>query len=134
MGYLQELLASDKDELVNMLYNRQVADVADYSPGETDPHGHGKRIPYIGWFWRHTDFVGKQIAIGDCGFIGVMENNKWDYPERMMTEAEADTFIAYLERAFAASNRGGIVAETKAAAERVYGEMWNWFQTLTIEE
>lgn len=134
MTYLQHLLDTDKDQLVNDLYNRAVADLADYESGETDPHGHGKRIPYIGWFWRDCDFVHRCIAIGDSGaFTGVMESNKWGYPERAMTPEEAETFIGYLERAFAARNRGGNVADAHAAAEVIFGELWDWFQTLKVE-
>lgn len=131
---LQELQGMDKDALVNALYNVRISEVVDYEPFDHDPHGKGKRIPYIGWFWRDIDVVGKRVRIGDAGgFVGVMENNMWSYPERAMTEAEVDTFVDYLERAFTESRRGGVVADAKAAAERVYGEMWDWFQTLRVE-
>lgn len=58
---------------------------------DNDGEDHGKRIPYIGWFWRHIEFSQPtSIPIGDCGeFIGFMANNKWDYPERCLTEDEA---------------------------------------------
>lgn len=125
-GYFATLQASTKDTLVNRLYNSQVAQYADYATG-THPEKGGKRIPYIGWFWRDTDFVGKQISIGNCGtFIGVMESNKWDYPERLMTEEEVNTFIGYLDKAFA--------MKMNEETEQVFAECWDWFQTLRVEE
>jgi hypothetical protein len=54
----------------------------------------GKRLPYIGWYWRSVDFtVMGRYAFGvipqgtadfmcpplQSRFIGFMENNKWDY-------------------------------------------------------
>lgn len=124
MSYLASLQQKTNDELINELYNIQVSRLADYSNEEhktIDKHGHGKRIPYIGWFWRNTDFVGKRVSIGDCGsFIGVMENNKWGYAEREMTAEEVDKFIEYIERGFAGQDK----------AEEVFNELWGWFQTL----
>lgn len=124
-GYLSLLQASTKDALINRLYNAHVAQYADYGTG-MHPEKGGKRIPYIGWFWRDTDFVGKQISIGNCGdFIGVMENNKWGYPERLMTAEECDIFISYLDKAFA--------AKKDEEKEQMFVECWEWFQTLKIE-
>jgi hypothetical protein len=133
MTYMSSLQAKTKDELVNDAYNAQVASWADYADKQEDQHGHGKRIPYLGWFWRNTGFVNKRVSIGDAGgFIGVMENNKWDYPEREMTEQEVDAFMGYLERAFHEAGQGGNVAELHKKADAVFTEMWAWFQTLTI--
>ena|SRR5258708_6327950 len=131
--YMDQLLEKTKEELVNGAFNSRVSDLADYEDKAVDKHGHGKRIPYIGWFWRYTDFVGKSISIGDAGgMIGVMGNNKWGYYERLMTEQEANTFIDYLERAFAERDKGGLVSETEADAEKVFDELWDWFQTLKV--
>lgn len=135
MKHLQQLRNMSKDELVNYLYNRHIGDCADYSDfdkeQDKDKHDHGKRIPYIGWFWRDPDFIKKDVSIGICGsYVGVMENNKWGYPERLMTEQEVDTFIDYLDRAFAEKAKGGWVHETEAKAEIVFNELWDWFQTL----
>jgi hypothetical protein len=116
---LEELQNKTKEELVNELYDSRVRGVADYD--DEDVHGHCKRIPYIGWFWRSTDFVNKRVSIGNCGsFIGVMEYNKWGYPKRDMTEQEVDVFIEYLERIF----------KHDSDVEVVSNEMWDWFQTL----
>jgi len=127
MSYIDTLKQRTKEQLVNDLYNICVGDIANYDHDEKtmDKHGYGKRIPYIGWFWRNTDFVDKDITIGYCGnFVGIMENNKWGYAERRMTIEEVDKFIEYLEKGF--SERG----KDKAAAEVVYNELWDWFQTL----
>lgn len=133
---LEELLKKKKTALVNTLFDNHVREYADYKEGEEDPHGHGKRLPYVGWFWRTPDFVNKQIAIGDCGdFIGVMENNKWDYPERYMSEAECDKFVELLEHAFDSGFKGGgkkEMEEAQAEREKRFNEIWEWFQTLRI--
>lgn len=50
---------------------------------------HGKAFPYIGWYWREVDFD-KPFVLGDCGsFIGFMENNKWGYPQWLVTLEQA---------------------------------------------
>ncbi len=122
-------MTTTEAEQINEQYNRRVAEIADFEDKD-EPFNNtttGKRIPYIGWFWRDTDFAGKRILIGTTGdYVGVMENNKWGYPDRLMTEEEATTFIGYLDRAFAASEQ--------AQAETVYAELRRWFQTLKIEE
>ena len=131
--YLEYLKNKTKEDLVNTLYNARIEQWADYRDGQTDPHGHGKRISYIGWFWRHPDFVNNLVSIGDCGsFIGVMENNKWGYPERLMTPEEVDAFISHLEAAFAELDKGGDLAKTHKRAEEKFAALWEWFQTLTI--
>lgn len=133
MGYLNELQERSKDELVNELYNNRVSRWADHDSDEDSDQAGEKRIPYIGWFWRSTDFVNKRITIGKCSdFIGVMENNKWDYPERLMTEEEATTFIQMLDDAFAVLTSGGFADELQKEAEKKFTAIWDWFQTLSI--
>lgn len=101
MKKLNELKNIKKDELVNMVYNAYVRDWADSNDGDNDNNDclNDKRIPYIGSFWRDTDFVNKRISIGSAqGYIGVMENNKWGYPERYMTTEEAEKYLDALEK------------------------------------
>ena len=119
---LKELLNESVESLANRLFNTSLYEHASYDgDDEDDEHGHGKRVPFIGWFWRSCDFVGKNISIGDCHeFIGVMENNKWGYSERRMTPEEVDIFIDYLER--------GLYKED------IMNKMWDWFQTLKISD
>lgn len=139
VGYFAQLRLQDKDMLVNRLYNDKVAYWSDYRDGDHNPRGHGKRIPYLGGYWHEADFVGRHIAIGDNGsFVGVMSGpNQWNRPERAMTSAEVETFINYLDRAFAAAQPAGDQtadrAKARAAAERIFDDLWQWFQSLKID-
>lgn len=137
MNYLEHLKQQTKESLINELYNRRVDKLADFAKDEKvyDDTNTGKRIPYIGWFWRDADFVTPQISIGrtNDGYIGVMENNKWDYPERLMTEQEASTFIDFLESAFAERGRVDTTKEHITRSEKIFAEMRAWFQSLVIE-
>ena len=131
--YFNKLMKTPKGELVNQLYNAMVSDMANYDESDEDKHGHRKRIPYIGWFYRYSDFVNKEISIGNSGsFIGVMENNKWDCPERYMTKEEVDIYMDFIERAIEERSKGGLVSELYANRDKVLDEMWDWFQTLKI--
>lgn len=122
--------------LLNEKYNRYIRDFADCETGEVDPSGHGKRVPYVGWFWRFVDFSRlDRIPIGDCGpFIGFMENNKWGYPERNMTPAEAKHVVNLLDESMAAGRRGGNLAEIRASQYKPLGELWDYLQTLELSE
>jgi hypothetical protein len=133
MALMKSLQEKTKDQLVNEAFNAFVANYADFDKDEEAKYGRDKRVPYIGWFWRYTDFVNKRISIGDCGkFIGVMENNKWDYPSRDMTEAESDTFIVYIDRAHDEVHKGGDIAVIQNNVNTVFNELWTWFQTLEV--
>lgn len=136
MNYLEHLKQETKEALINELYNRRVASLADFESDEKvyDDTGTGKRIPYIGWFWRDADFVNAQITIGRTGngYIGVMGNNKWGYPEREMTEQEASTFIDFLEAAFAERSKIDTTKEHTTRSEKIFAEMRAWFQSLVI--
>ena len=123
---LKNLLNQSKNELVNEIFNSKVEKFADDNSCEF-----GKAIPYIGWFWRDVNFAEKEIPIGNCGeFIGVMENNKWDYPLRMMTEKEADKFIKLLENVMTAE--GTSDDEIALNKQKWLKILWDWFQTLSI--
>lgn len=140
----KSLLEYEKEDLVHLLintrYNDFISRLANYSEGE-DPQEpelangfpHGKRAPFIGWFWRNTDFSRKKISIGDSGeFIGIMENNKWGYPERLLTEEEADKVIEIVERAMRADEQGGDVSEITKNTRRELEKLWAYMQTLKI--
>jgi hypothetical protein len=121
VGLLATLQAKTKDELINDAINAFVEEWADDRIQ--------KRIPYIGAYWRDTDFVGKHITIGkmisDIGeYVGVMENNKWEYPERLMTEQEVDTFVGFIDRAYDATNQN--------EREEAFMALRHWFQSLEV--
>ena len=93
-----------------------------------------KLIPYMGWFWRDVSFSKLIISIGKCdSFVGFMENNKWDYPERILTEEEALKFIELLDIAIN-SNISGLVEEINRNKEEKIKAVYNYMQTLEISE
>lgn len=140
----KKLSSYKKEDLIHLLinerYNQFVSDHADYADGEnpvdeTIENGkdHGKRVPYVGWYWRHTDFSRRKISIGNCGeFIGIMENNKWGYPERFLTEEEANKVIEIIELAKDKSEEGGSLGEIVKNTNRELEKLWPYFQTLKI--
>lgn len=135
MYTLKELKQFKKDKLINMVYNNYVQDWSDSQESDSDDEDclNKKRIPYIGWYWRDTDFVNKKISIGNAqGYIGVMENNKWGYGERYMTPEEADIFIGFIDKAIGESKKGGIVSEIHESVYEVFKEMRDWMQTLRM--
>ena len=118
---------------INERFNSFIGDWADYKNTTEDPRGHGKRVPYIGWFWRAVNFAQKEITIGDCGdFIGFMENNKWDYPQRDLSLEEADKVINIIIAAIRAANQGGLSDKIHADTEQEILKLWELMQTFTI--
>lgn len=114
-------------------YNDFLRDLADYREGAVDPHGHGKRVPYIGWYWRHVAFSAGTFSIGNCGdFIGFMENNKWGYPERLVTPDEFAAVMAIIDAAMVANSRGGRLDQIVAATHAEIDRLWDYLQTLEI--
>lgn len=125
-----------KDDLIRLVVNNRlndfVAHYADYGKDEEDEHGHGKRVPYIGWFWRATDFIGGRIPIGRCEFIGVMENNKWDYPERYLTPKEVEQVVNIVWEAKKLSEAGGEIREIRRKTTAKLAELWDLLQTFEV--
>lgn len=92
-------------------YNTWLAghsDVDEDADRDYELFGTGKRLAYIGWFWRAVDVVGRDIPLGwaDGGFVGIMARNKWDYRQRDMTPDEAEHFVAAIEAAMDAEAAG----------------------------
>lgn len=105
--------------------NERIQEIADFAKGEEDKRGYGKRLPYIGWFWRDIYPSEQRITIGHCGdFVGVMMKNKWDYPARRLRPREIEIFLAMLDKAWKAHG----TAELDAACDHI----WQWFQTRRI--
>lgn len=89
---------------MNDSYNSMLSDLADLESDEEsvvhDKWHSGKRIPYIGAFWRHVNLK-KPIPIGKCinrGMVGIMINNKWHYPERTLSESEQMKLLQIIEK------------------------------------
>lgn len=126
------LAKNSKDDLVGLVINNRLNEFVGHWADKGE--GDSKFIPYVGWFWRSTDFVGRHIAIGDCGeFIGVMENNKWDYPERELTVTECDQVIAIILEAKRLSEEGGLATDISKKTRDKLAELWPLFQTFKIE-
>lgn len=125
-----------KNLLINTHYNKFLRKFADYDEGGEDLHNCGKRLPYIGWYWRDVDFAEKTIPIGICReeFTGIIVNNKWDYDERLLTEQEADHLIFLIDEAFKLSCEGGCCREIRENTELAIDKIWTWMQTLEIKK
>lgn len=130
MYKLNELKKNKKDWLVNHIYNTQVCSFCEMFD-ESGEFENDKTVPYMGWFWRTTDFIGKSITIGKSfRYVGVMENNKWGYASRSMTEAEVDKFVEYLDKAIEANSEGGVLSEIEENTKAILVELNNWIQSL----
>lgn len=107
------------DPFDNIKYNLMAVELEER---EYDFHDTGKSLPYIGWYWRDTNLEENSVSIGktDTGLVGVMENNKWSYPERRMTESECSKFKELLIKAHGSEK----LADAK--------DMWDWFQGLEV--
>lgn len=123
-----------KNLLINTHYNNFMRKFADYDEDEKDLRDFGKRIPYIGWFWRDVNFAEKTVPIGDGDFIGIIINNKWGYNERLLTEQEADHLIFLIDEAFKLSCEGGCCREIRENTELAIDKIWTWMQTLEIKK
>src|SRR6476659_904452 len=122
------------DELVNNELNDFIASHDKFEDDERDPHGMGKRIPYIGWFWRSVDFANEYYIIGDCkDFIGFMENNKWGYAERRLTPEESQKVTKIVLAAFTASREGGILSDIIKNTNKQLDKLWLLLQTFPME-
>jgi hypothetical protein len=112
-------------DILNATYNDFINELADYKDGENDLHGHGKRVPYIGWFWRRLDFYNAKIPVGDCGeFKGFIRNNKWGYEQRNLTQGEFENVVSIIDEARFLS----VEEERNAKID----ELWDYVQSLEI--
>lgn len=128
---LEELQLHDKNALANHIYNNWIAGASDAHDKEETVQDTGKRIPYMGWYWREIDAVNRRIPIGvHDDYVAVMARNKWGYPGRWMNDEEAATFIGYIDRAIIADRSGGVLAEITANRNDILRELAEWMQTL----
>lgn len=115
------------NELLNNDYNGFCADNCDYDENTdlNDKHGHGKRIPYLGWFWRRLDFASGVLPLGRSDYgermVGLMANNKWNYDGRPTTGDEFARIVGLIDEARPLM---GDDFEAKLA------ELWDYVQSL----
>lgn len=134
----QAQLASWSEEalrasILDREYNDFLRARADLDDDEYDLRGHGKRLPYIGWFWRHLEFHSGRLPIGNCGhFIGFMPNNKWDYAERTTTDAEFNAIMKIIDEAMRLSSQGGALSKIIANTNAKLDELWDLLQTMRV--
>ena len=123
---LENLLTRTKESLANEIYN----DIIEVMNGDTPEDS----IPYMGLIWRYFNFIAKDVTIGkdEDNNIGVMANNKWDYPQRQMTEAEVDTFMELIDRVIAVNHGFGEDIAFYKNKRRL--ELREWVQELVIRE
>jgi hypothetical protein len=115
-------------------YNNFLADRADFDKDEEDPRGHGKRLPYIGWYWRHLQFSDGHLPIGDCGdFIGFIANNKWGHPQRDTTPEEFARIMELIDAAMLENQEGGSLDEIVKKTHAKLDELWDYLQTLEVD-
>lgn len=123
-------------EIINSKLNRLVGGYADYDQDEDDANEHGKRVPYIGWYWRSVDFASPEpyIPIGHCGeFVGFMENNKWDYPQRSLEPDEVAQVLTIVTEAYKLDRSGGTLADITKNTKNKLAELWPLLQTFEIQ-
>jgi len=135
--WIKELSSLHKEELVaisfNEVINKFISNYADFKQDESDKKWHWKRIPYIWWYWRPTDFYNKNISIWDCGsFIWIMENNKWDYPERYLTETECEPVLEIIWKAKLESEKWWSLGDIERNTLSELDKLWDLFQTFNI--
>lgn len=107
-------------------YNDFLRSRADADEKDAD-HAHilnGKRVPYMGWFWRHLDFHAGRLPLGfHEGYVGFMANNKWDYHERDTTPEEFATIMGFIDAAMVENQKGGsldkIIDDTNAELKKL---------------
>lgn len=117
--------------IVNEHYNDFCREHSNPPKEREDEFLNGKPIPYMGWFWRATNFADKRISIGfSDGYVGVMENNKWDYHERYMTIAEVDQFVSLLDDAISAGRQGGSLDQIVKNKWDAIAKIGPWMQSL----
>lgn len=90
---------------------------------------------YIGWYWRNVDFTGGNIPVGrtEEGIVGFMQNNKWDYPERYLTEKEATIVSSIVWAAFTGNREGGLLSDIYKNVDDLMSQLHPLLQSLTVE-
>jgi hypothetical protein len=115
-------------EYNEFLRSRSDADDKDEDYGEIL---NGKRVPYLGWFWRHLEFHEGKLPLGFCdGYVGFMANNKWDYHERNTTPEEFVSIMGFIDAAMTAGEAGGELTTIHRNIRAELKKLRDYVQTL----
>ena len=132
-GNLEEIRSFCKELTKEKLENEMINDHYNLFASNYADNDDEKRIPYMGWYWRGVDFNNLNITIGtDGSFVGFMENNKWDYRQRNLTDTEALNVIGYLDEAISLSRKGGMLSEIHANTNSKLAELNDYIQSLRV--
>jgi len=130
---LRNLRRAKKDDLTVAAVNDALNDLIrdrDHDSSEPGP------MLYMGWYWRNVDFFtprGFTIARGD-GQIAACMNNKWDYPERDLTDDEQKVVRDLVWAAYVASRQGGNLAEIHANTDAKLAEAQAFIDSLDVPD
>lgn len=104
---------------MNDAYNEMLCELSN-GISINDKWQYGKKIPYLGGFWRNINFD-KPISIGisQAKFVGFMPDNKWYYPERFLTKEEKDKVMTVISAAYLLYKNG-----QKDQASTKLEELW----------
>lgn len=112
-------------------FNDMLSEMADFEDVEEksiyDHWSSGKRVPYLGAFWRNLNFDEPiRIGISGSGMVGLMVTNKWYYPERTLTEEEQAEFVKLLDIGYVYYKNGNI-SQCQKELEKIWllCDKWN---------
>lgn len=114
-------------------YNEFISDRSSASDTDEDKDDilNGKRVPYMGWFWRHLEFHEGRLPLGfSNGYVAFMANNKWDYHERYTTPEEFTTIMGFIDAAMAENQKGGELGEIRRRTNAELKKLRDYLQTL----
>jgi hypothetical protein len=136
-----EKLKNTKNEdlislVINERYNDFLSKYCNYKDNEKPFNkeiSNGKRVPYMGWFWRPLDFYSKQIPIGfsDDGdnYVAFMAKNKWYYDERNLTESEFNQVMEIIDEAMRMNEGGGEINKIYENICKSLEKLYPFFQS-----
>jgi len=117
--------------VVNDALNRLISQNDNNAENDTE-----KPVPYIGWYWRSINFFDQgdcSIAVTHDGYVGFCQNNKWDYEERTLTEAELLTFRNMIWEAYQLDHKGGQLSEIMKATRKAIKAAGDYIASLEVK-
>ena len=95
------------DKEISRAWNDMIDELSS-GQSDYDTRKTNKRVPYFGWYWRNIPFH-KQVPIGyHDAMVGFMANNKWYYPERILTDEERNKVCQLTASAYALYRIGDV--------------------------